>query len=79
MNDRPSDAAAYEQTRTVHSPATLGGETSRRVDPGSPTLVGGLLDRAARAFPAASEENRHGWWMRHTDSSMWWSGAVLAH
>ncbi|MGH3983164.1 MAG: GNAT family N-acetyltransferase, partial [Pseudonocardiaceae bacterium] len=42
-------------------------------------LVGGLLDRAARAFPAASEENRHGWWMRHTDSSMWWSGAVLAH
>jgi len=41
--------------------------------------VGELLERAARALPAAEEERRHGWWLRHTDSSTWWSGAVLAH
>ncbi len=41
--------------------------------------IGELLERAARALPAADEERRHGWWLRHTDSSTWWSGAVLAH
>ena len=49
------------------------------VDPVDRKLVGALLERAARALPAADEEHRHGWWLRHTDSSMWWSGAVLAH
>lgn len=48
-------------------------------DPASETTVGTLLDRAARAFPAAAEENRHGWWLRHTDTATWWAGAVLAH
>ena len=41
--------------------------------------MGELLERGARALPAADEERRHGWWLRHTDSSMWWSGAALAH
>lgn len=49
-------------------PDTVSGET-----------VGGLLERAARAVPAAVDEYRHGWWLRHTDSSMWWSGAALVH
>lgn len=43
------------------------------------TLVGELLDRAAAALPARDEERRQGWWLRHSDSSMWWAGAVLAH
>lgn len=42
-------------------------------------LAGELLERAARATPAAAEDRAAGWWLRHTDSSMWWSGAVLAH
>lgn len=43
------------------------------------SAVGGLLERAARALPASEQERRQGWWLRHTDSSQWWSGAVLAH
>ncbi len=42
-------------------------------------LVGELLERAARATPAAVEDRRNGWWLRHTDGIAWWSGAVLAH
>ncbi|MDQ3431616.1 MAG: GNAT family N-acetyltransferase, partial [Actinomycetota bacterium] len=42
-------------------------------------LAGALLERAARATPAAVETRKHGWWLRHTDGSSWWSGAVLAH
>jgi GNAT superfamily N-acetyltransferase len=42
-------------------------------------LPGELLERAARATPAAVEERGSGWWIRHTDGNAWWSGAVLAH
>jgi ribosomal protein S18 acetylase RimI-like enzyme len=42
-------------------------------------LAGELLERAARATPAAVEDRRSGWWIRHTDGNAWWSGAVLAH
>jgi len=42
-------------------------------------LVGELLERAARAVPAAVEDRGTGWWFRHTDNGTWWSGAVLAH
>ncbi len=42
-------------------------------------LTGELLERAARATPAAVEDRGSGWWFRHTDGSAWWSGAVLAH
>jgi GNAT superfamily N-acetyltransferase len=42
-------------------------------------LVGELLERAARATPSAVEDRATGWWLRHTDSAAWWSGAVLAH
>ncbi|MPZ96857.1 MAG: GNAT family N-acetyltransferase, partial [Propionibacteriales bacterium] len=41
--------------------------------------VGELLERAARATPAAVEDRGSGWWVRHTDGNAWWSGAVLAH
>jgi len=54
-------------------------EPAEEVETISGIPVGGLLERAARALPAADEERWHGWWLRHTDSSMWWSGAVLAH
>jgi GNAT superfamily N-acetyltransferase len=42
-------------------------------------LPGELLERAARATPAAVEDRGSGWWIRHTDANAWWSGAVLAH
>ncbi len=42
-------------------------------------LTGELLERAARATPAAVEDRGSGWWLRHTDGNAWWSGAVLAH
>ena len=42
-------------------------------------VAGELLERAARATPAAVEERGSGWWFRHTDGNAWWSGAVLAH
>jgi len=42
-------------------------------------LTGELLERAARATPAAVEDRGSGWWFRHTDGNAWWSGAVLAH
>jgi N-acetylglutamate synthase len=43
------------------------------------SLAGELLERAARAMPAAVEDRSSGWWLRHTDGGAWWSGAVLAH
>ena len=49
------------------------------MSPASESLVAGLLERAARALPAVAAKNSGGWWLRHTDSSLWWSGAVLAH
>ncbi|MGH8870210.1 MAG: GNAT family N-acetyltransferase [Actinomycetes bacterium] len=42
-------------------------------------LAGEMLERAARATPAAVEDRGSGWWFRHTDGNAWWSGAVLAH
>jgi N-acetylglutamate synthase len=42
-------------------------------------LPGELLERAARATPAAVEDRGTGWWIRHTDGNAWWAGAVLAH
>jgi GNAT superfamily N-acetyltransferase len=42
-------------------------------------LVGELLDRAARATPAAVESWTDGWRLRCSDTGTWWSGAVLAH
>ena len=42
-------------------------------------LVGDLLERAAQATPAAVEDRRTGWWLRHTDNGTWWSGAALPH
>jgi GNAT superfamily N-acetyltransferase len=42
-------------------------------------LARGLLERAAQAFPAVVDQTRNGWRLRHTDTSMWWAGAVLAH
>ena len=42
-------------------------------------LAGELLERAARATPAAAEDRGSGWWIRYTDGNAWWSGAVLAH
>jgi ribosomal protein S18 acetylase RimI-like enzyme len=42
-------------------------------------LIGDLLERAARAAPAAIEDRSTGWWFRHIDHGPWWSGAVLAH
>ena len=42
-------------------------------------LVGDLLERAAHATPAAVEDRRTGWWLRHTDNGTWWSGAALPH
>lgn len=43
------------------------------------SLPGELLERAARASPAAVEDRGSGLWFRHTDGNAWWSGAVLAH
>lgn len=37
------------------------------------------MEMAARSTPAAVDDNRTGWWFRHTDSETWWAGAVLAH
>ncbi len=42
-------------------------------------LIERLQGRAARATPARVETHRHGWWLRHTEMSMWWAGSVLAH
>ncbi len=38
-----------------------------------------LVERAARAWPVPTERWLDGWWLRHTDTEPWWSGAVLAH
>lgn len=42
-------------------------------------LVGDLLERAARATPAAVEDRASGWWFRYVDNDTWWASAVLAH
>lgn len=42
-------------------------------------VAGELLERAARALPPADQHWQTGWWLRHTDTEPWWSGAVLAH
>jgi len=42
--------------------------------------IGELQERAARAVPAAVEENEAGCWLRYSDSgSTWWAGATLLH
>lgn len=39
-----------------------------------------LQERAARAGPAAVQENRDGCWLRYSNSTTtWWAGAVLMH
>jgi ribosomal protein S18 acetylase RimI-like enzyme len=39
-----------------------------------------LEERAARAVPAAAQQNADGCWLRYTDSKgTWWAGAVLMH
>jgi GNAT superfamily N-acetyltransferase len=38
-----------------------------------------LLDRAARALPAAAEQRDRGWWLRHAGDGAWWPGAVIPH
>ena len=43
------------------------------------SLAGELLERGARATPATAQDRSTGWWLRHTDGSAWWWGAVLAH
>lgn len=45
-----------------------------------PARVRELQERAARAVPAAVQENTVGTWLRHTDSpTTWWAGAALMH
>lgn len=44
-----------------------------------PGLVRGVQERAAKALPAVLVKRVNGWWLRHTDSSAWWTGAVLPH
>jgi N-acetylglutamate synthase len=68
----------------VLGPAGKQAEVSSRHRPTHATihsvgLVGDVLERAARATPAAVEDRRTGWWLRHTDNGTWWSGAALAH
>jgi ribosomal protein S18 acetylase RimI-like enzyme len=46
---------------------------------GSPELVRGLQERAARALPAAQVEDAGGWWLRHAPGCSWWVGTVLPH
>ncbi|HEY9470681.1 MAG TPA: GNAT family N-acetyltransferase [Propionibacteriaceae bacterium] len=42
--------------------------------------IGELQERAARALPAAAQQNVDGCWLRYTDSKgTWWAGAVLMH
>jgi GNAT superfamily N-acetyltransferase len=41
--------------------------------------VRGLQERVARAVPAEHVERVGDWWLRHTASSSWWIGTVLAH
>jgi GNAT superfamily N-acetyltransferase len=42
--------------------------------------IGDLQERAARAVPAAVEENKDGCWLRYSDcASTWWAGATLLH
>lgn len=52
---------------------------SGMVQPGYRLLIKQLQGRAARATPATVETHRHGLWLRHTDTSMWWAGSALAH
>jgi N-acetylglutamate synthase len=42
--------------------------------------IGELQERAARAVPAAQQENAYGCWLRYVDSkATWWAGAALMH
>jgi N-acetylglutamate synthase len=41
--------------------------------------VGLILERAARAVPAARVADLGGWRLRHDDSAAWWVSTVLAH
>jgi GNAT superfamily N-acetyltransferase len=43
------------------------------------TLIRGLQERAARAFPAACAERLGEWWLRHSPGCAWWTGTVLPH
>ncbi len=43
------------------------------------SLVGDLVEKAARATPVAAEDRRTCWWLRHTDNQTWWSGAAIHH
>jgi N-acetylglutamate synthase len=50
------------------------------VEPPSVQQIRELLERAARAVPAAVQEHRDGCWLRYADStSTWWAGAALMH
>lgn len=42
-------------------------------------LAGRILERAARAVPAASVEDLDGWRLRYDDSAAWWVSSVLSH
>lgn len=53
---------------------------SQRIELQSVRQIRELQERAARAVPAAVQENRDGCWLRYTDSTTtWWAGAVLMH
>jgi GNAT superfamily N-acetyltransferase len=43
------------------------------------TLLQGLQERTAHAFPALFVDRRDGWWLRYADSAAWWSSVVLPH
>lgn len=52
----------------------------QRIELYSVRQVRELQERAARAVPAAVQENRGGCWLRYTDSTAtWWAGAALMH
>ncbi|MGO9343726.1 MAG: GNAT family N-acetyltransferase [Acidimicrobiales bacterium] len=46
---------------------------------GSPEMLRGLQERAARATPAKVVEIVEGWWLRHAPDTAWWIGSVLPH
>ncbi|UYM07210.1 GNAT family N-acetyltransferase [Solicola gregarius] len=51
--------------------------TRSRLAPHEPTAR--LLERAARATPAAVDAASHGWWLRHTTARQMSANAVIAH
>ncbi len=53
---------------------------SERIERLRVRVIRELQERAARAVPAAEQENRDGCWLRYTDSTTtWWAGAALMH